>query len=82
MRDSWVREDEWYSFASNPRERGVRVLGGLALLSLLAVGPVPGWGLLGLAGLIFVATGLAGSCPIYTLVGFSTRGADGDEEAA
>ncbi len=24
--ETWAREDEWYSFESNPRERGVRVL--------------------------------------------------------
>jgi hypothetical protein len=56
----------------HPIERAVRVVLGLGLLSLLAVGPVPGWGLAGLIGLVPLATGVMGSCPIYTMVGFST----------
>jgi hypothetical protein len=40
---------------------------------LLAVGPVPGWGLVGLAGLIPLVTGLIGYCPTYTLLGIDTR---------
>lgn len=53
-------------------DRAVRVLGGAALMSLLFVGPVPGWGLVGLLGLVFVVTGAMGSCPIYTTLGLST----------
>lgn len=56
----------------HPIERVVRIGIGVGLLALLAVGPVPGWGLLGLVGLVPIATGLLGSCPIYTLFGFST----------
>ena len=56
----------------HPIERGVRVVVGLGLLSLLAVGPVPGWGLAGLIGLVPLATGLVGSCPVYTALGIST----------
>ncbi|MCO4746657.1 MAG: DUF2892 domain-containing protein [Proteobacteria bacterium] len=56
----------------HPIERGVRVVAGLGILSLLAVGPVPGWGLVGLFGLVPLATGAIGSCPIYTALGFST----------
>lgn len=56
----------------HPIERGVRVVAGLGLLSLLAIGPVPGWGLAGLIGLVPLATGVIGSCPLYTVVGFST----------
>ncbi|MCB9688797.1 MAG: DUF2892 domain-containing protein [Alphaproteobacteria bacterium] len=56
----------------HPVERVVRVILGLGLLSLLAVGPVPGWGLAGLIGLVPLATGALGSCPIYTMIGFST----------
>ena len=56
-------------------ERVVRVVAGLGLLSLLAVGPVPGWGLAGLVGVVPLATGLVGSCPIYTVLGFSTKAA-------
>jgi hypothetical protein len=50
-------------------ERALRVVAGLALLSLVFVGPHTLWGLLGLVPL---ATGLIGSCPIYTVLGFST----------
>ncbi|MCB9780589.1 MAG: DUF2892 domain-containing protein [Alphaproteobacteria bacterium] len=53
-------------------DRVVRVVLGLGLLSLLAVGPIPGWGLAGLIGLVPLATGLLGSCPLYTLFGIST----------
>lgn len=50
-------------------ERAVRVLLGLVLLSLVFVGPKTLWGLLGAVPL---ATGLLGSCPLYTLLGVST----------
>ncbi len=50
-------------------ERGLRVLFGLGLLSLVFVGPQTAWGWVGLVPLI---TGLAGSCPLYTLFGIST----------
>ena len=56
----------------HPMERAGRVVVGLLLLSLLAVGPVPGWGLIGLVGIVPLATGAMGSCPIYTVLGFST----------
>lgn len=56
----------------HPIERGVRIVLGIALLSLLVIGPVPGWGLVGLVGIVPVLTGALGSCPIYTLLGFST----------
>lgn len=57
-------------------ERGVRVVVGLGLLSLLVIGPVPGWGLAGLIGLVLIVTGAVGTCPIYTMIGFSTRPAE------
>ena len=50
-------------------ERVVRVIIGLAVLSLMAIGPKTMWGLL---GVIPLATGLLGSCPLYTLLGIST----------
>ena len=53
-------------------ERAIRAVLGLGLLSLLAVGPVPGWGLAGLIGLVPLLTAALGSCPLYTLFGFST----------
>lgn len=53
----------------HPIERTVRVILGLGLLSLIFVGPQSLWGLVGLVPLL---TGLLGSCPVYTLFGFST----------
>jgi len=53
-------------------ERAIRIVLGLGLFSLLAIGPVPGWGLAGLIGVVPLATGILGSCPIYTLFGIST----------
>lgn len=50
-------------------DRSVRVVVGLALLSLVFVGPATWWGLLGLVPLV---TGLVGSCPLYTLFGVGT----------
>jgi hypothetical protein len=55
-------------------DRVIRVAAGLAILSLVVVGPVPGWGLIGLAGVIPLVTGLIGYCPTYTLLGIDTRG--------
>ena len=50
-------------------DRAIRVVLGLFLLSLTFIGPHTMWGLLGLVPL---ATGLVGSCPLYTLFGIST----------
>jgi hypothetical protein len=50
-------------------DRGARVLLGLGVLSLAFVGPHTAWGYL---GLVPVTTGLLGSCPLYTLLGFSS----------
>ena len=50
-------------------ERAVRVLLGIGLLSLVFIGPRTLWGLIGILPL---ATGLIGSCPLYTVLGIST----------
>lgn len=50
-------------------ERVIRVGIGLALIGLAVAGKVGVWGYL---GVIPVMTGLLGSCPLYTLLGFST----------
>ncbi|MDX1395585.1 MAG: DUF2892 domain-containing protein [Gemmatimonadota bacterium] len=55
-------------------ERVVRVVLGLGLLSLVFVGPQTYWGLIGLVPL---ATGLIGNCPLYSLAGISTCPRDG-----
>ena len=54
-------------------DRAVRTLVAVGLLSLLALGPVPGWGLVGLIGLLPVVTGLTGYCPLYVPLGIDTR---------
>jgi len=53
----------------HPAERAIRVVIGLALLSLVFVGPKTLWGLIGIVPII---TGLLGSCPAYTILGIST----------
>lgn len=58
----------------HPVERVLRVVAGLAILSLAFVGPKTPWGYLGLVPLV---TGLLGSCPLYTLFGISTCGRKG-----
>lgn len=55
-------------------DRGVRIVLGLALLSLVFVGPQTPWGLVGAVPLL---TGLAGTCPLYSMAGLSTCPRDG-----
>ena len=50
-------------------DRAIRVVVGLALLSLVWIGPQTPWGWVGLVPLL---TGLAGRCPLYRLFGIST----------
>jgi len=50
-------------------DRILRVTVGLALLSIVFVGPKTLWGLV---GLVPFATGLLGTCPLYSLFGLST----------
>jgi hypothetical protein len=51
-------------------DRGLRILLGLVLLGLTVWGPRTAWGLVGLVPL---ATGVAGRCPLYPLVSLNTR---------
>ena len=50
-------------------ERIVRIVGGLVLIALAAMGTLGVWGWLGLVPL---ATGLMGWCPPYSLLGINT----------
>ncbi len=59
-------------------DRAIRVVAGLALLSLIFWGPKTWWGLVGVVPLL---TGAVGSCPIYTLCGFGTCPAKGTPAA-
>jgi hypothetical protein len=53
----------------HPIERVIRVLVGLALLSLVFIGPKTAWGWI---GILPILTGASGLCPLYTLLGIST----------
>lgn len=50
-------------------ERIIRIIAGIAILSLAFVGPKSPWAYL---GIIPLATGLIGWCPPYALLGIST----------
>ncbi|HEX9407634.1 MAG TPA: DUF2892 domain-containing protein [Thermoanaerobaculia bacterium] len=50
-------------------DRILRIVIGVAVLSLTVVGPKTLWGVLGVVPLI---TGLAGTCPLYSIVGITT----------
>ncbi len=50
-------------------ERVIRVLVGIGILSLAFVGPETPWGFV---GIVPIVTGLIGTCPLYTVFGFST----------
>ncbi|MCA8891499.1 DUF2892 domain-containing protein [Hyphomonas sp.] len=50
-------------------DRVLRVLVGLALIAIVFVGPQTPWGWIGLVPLL---TGLAGTCPVYTILGIRT----------
>ncbi|PTT90515.1 DUF2892 domain-containing protein [Pelomonas sp. HMWF004] len=50
-------------------DRALRVLAGLALLGLAATGTIGPWGYIGVVPL---ATGLLRTCPLYSMLGFST----------
>ncbi|GAA0579036.1 hypothetical protein GCM10009416_16880 [Craurococcus roseus] len=50
-------------------DKWLRIAAGVVLLTLGLFGPLGWWGLVGLVPL---ATGLAGSCPVYGLLGLST----------
>jgi hypothetical protein len=58
-------------FATNehPIERVVRVALGLGLIAMAVMGPKTPWGWLGVVPL---ATGLMGNCPLYSVLGINT----------
>lgn len=53
----------------NTIDRAIRVVVGLTLLGLIFVGPKTPWGWIGIVPL---ATGLVGYCPLYRLLGMRT----------
>lgn len=50
-------------------DRALRIVVGLGLLAIAFVGPQTAWGYIGIVPL---ATGLIGNCPLYTLLGINT----------
>ena len=52
-------------------DRALRVVAGVALISMVFIGPETAWGWVGLLPLI---TGLVGNCPTYKLLGIDTLG--------
>ena len=50
-------------------DRMIRIIVGLILIALIFVGPKTAWGWIGLIPLI---TGLARTCPAYSLLGLNT----------
>ncbi|MCC6993977.1 MAG: DUF2892 domain-containing protein [Deltaproteobacteria bacterium] len=54
---------------ANAIDRLLRLAIGVVLLALVFVGPKTPWGLI---GLIPLATGALGFCPVYRLIGVST----------
>ncbi len=57
------------SVNEHPVERAVRVLLGAGIVSLAFVGPQSPWAYL---GAVPILTGLAGTCPLYSVFGWST----------
>jgi len=52
-------------------DKVVRLVLGLVLISLALVGPKTPWGWL---GVILVATAAMNFCPLYRVIGFSSKG--------
>ncbi len=50
-------------------DRILRVLVGIALISIVFVGPQTPWGWIGVVPLV---TGLVGVCPLYSILGINT----------
>ncbi|RST87996.1 DUF2892 domain-containing protein [Aquibium carbonis] len=53
-------------------DRTLRVVAGLVLLSLFFLYPDASWRYWTLIGIVPIATGLIGWCPLYTVLGLST----------
>jgi len=53
-------------------DRIARVVAGLVLLAMFFIYPDASWRYFTLIGIIPLATGLFGSCPLYSIFGLST----------
>ncbi len=54
-------------------DRVLRVIAGLVLISMVFYGPMSNWGWIGIVPLL---TGIVGSCPVYSILGLSTKKAE------
>jgi len=50
-------------------DRATRLAAGVLLISLAAMGAIGPWGYI---GFLLLVTGIMGTCPIYSLIDFST----------
>lgn len=57
---------------AGPLDRALRILAGLALLAAFFAMPEASYRWAFLIGLVPLATGLLGSCPLYTVLGITT----------
>jgi hypothetical protein len=62
-------EDFMFKRNEGTFDRVARIVIGLGLIALVFVGPATP---LGWIGVVPLATGLAGTCPLYRLIGFRT----------
>lgn len=53
----------------HPMERVARVVLGVGLVGMAAMGTIGAWGYI---GVVPILTGAIGSCPLYSLLGIST----------
>jgi hypothetical protein len=53
-------------------DRVIRIVVGLALLAGFFLNPDASWRWLYLIGIVPLVTGLLSTCPLYTILGFST----------
>jgi len=60
---------EFFKTNEGTADRILRIVAGIVLLSLTVVGPKTSWGFVGLIPLV---TGLAGTCPLYSVFGLNT----------
>ena len=52
-------------------DRVIRIVLGIALLAMVVIADAP-WRWIGLVGIVPLLTALAGTCPLYSLLGLST----------
>ena len=50
-------------------DRIVRIIAGLVLIALALMGTIGPWGWI---GVVLLASGLLGTCPLYSIVGLNT----------